>query len=236
VHRVSVPFYRERYRLLERLAARGLRSVRDAQLSERTRFGRRAATFAHVLFPRAESIAADLYWDQIQQRVWLRGHGPYSLDDHPMVARMLEAIVAADELTIPLATLFETVWRAPYQPLIHENKAHVTLHRLRAWLDDHRKGLGRAIVVRDGIVSIADDIDVVVLEPPANLGAPDAPQLSTLDRVAAALDEESPLSARELEERLGISRTALNHACRALLEAGRITCSGQGRALLYCAA
>jgi hypothetical protein len=166
VHRVSVPFYRERYQLLERLAARGLLSVRDAVFIERTRFDRQPTTFAHVLFPRAESIAADLYWDRVQERVWLHGRGPYSLVDHPILARMLEAIVAADELAIPLASLFEAVWHVPYQPLIHENKAHVTLHRLRAWLDSHHKGMGRAVLVRDGVVSIASDIDVVVLESP----------------------------------------------------------------------
>ncbi|HEY5951517.1 MAG TPA: winged helix-turn-helix domain-containing protein [Kofleriaceae bacterium] len=232
VHRVSVPFYRERYQLLERLAARGMLSVRDAVFTERTRFDRRPTTFAHVLYPRAESIAADIYWDRVQQRLWLRGRGPYSLDDHPIVARMLEAIVAADELTIPLATLFELVWRAPYQPLIHENKAHVTLHRLRTWLDAHHKGIGRAVLVRDGIVSIAEDIEVVVLEPPANVGE-QADGASLHDRIVAALDEDSPLSARELQHRLGISRSALNQATRVLLDAGRIACSGQGRALLY---
>ena len=61
VHRVSVPFYRERFRLLERLAARGVRSVRDAQLTERSRFGRRTLSFVHVLIPRADSIAAGVH-------------------------------------------------------------------------------------------------------------------------------------------------------------------------------
>lgn len=58
VHRVSVPYYRERFRLVERLAARGVRALRDAALIERSRFGRRTVSFAHVLFPRAEAIAA----------------------------------------------------------------------------------------------------------------------------------------------------------------------------------
>ena len=35
-----VPFYRERFRMLERLAARGVRSVRDVTLTERSRFAR----------------------------------------------------------------------------------------------------------------------------------------------------------------------------------------------------
>lgn len=236
VHRVSVPVYRERFRLLERLAARGMRAVRDAAVTERSRYGRRAVSFVHVLFPRAESIAADLYWDRIQQRVWLRGQGPYSLDDHPMLARMLEAIVAADELSIPLATLFEAVWRVPYNPLIHENKAHVTIHRLRAWLERHDRTMDRTIIVRDGIVSIAEHVEVVVLEPPTSLDDPADAQPSTIDRVTACLDEESPLTARELQQRLGISRSALNNATRQLLQAGRIYCLGRGRALVYSSA
>ena len=165
IHRVSVPFYRERFRLLERLAARGVGAVREAALVERSRFARRPASFVQVLYPRAESIAADLYWDRVQQQVWVRGHGPHSLDEHPILARMLETIVAADEFALPLTALFEAVWKIPYNPLIHENKTHVTIHRLRRWLDGHQRGMGRAIQVRDGIVSIADDVEVVVLEP-----------------------------------------------------------------------
>jgi hypothetical protein len=153
-----------------------------------------------------------------------------------MLARMLEAIVAGDELSIPIPTLFEIVWRAPYNPLIHENKVHVTIHRLRAWLEKHDSAMGRAIVVRDGIVSMAEHVEVIVLEPPTNLDEPRAEPPSTIDRVTACLDEDSPLTARELQQRLGISRSALNNATRQLLQAGRIYCLGRGRALVYSSA
>lgn len=233
VHRVSVPFYRERFQLIERLAARGVGAIREVRLSERSRYQRRAVSFVHVLFPRPESIAADIYWDRVQHRIWLRGQGPFSFDDHPMLARMLEAILAADGFAIPLADLFEAVWRVPYNPLIHENKAHVTLHRLRAWFEQRSKGMGRAVLVRDGIVSVAEHVEVIVLEPPVDLDAPAYEQRSTIERVAACLDERSPLTARELQRMLGISRSALNGATRRLLEQGRIARVGRGPAVVY---
>jgi biotin operon repressor len=233
VHRLSVPYYRARFQLLERLAARGFKSVRDVSLDERTRFARRPVSFVHVLFPRADSIAADLYWDRVQRCVWLGGRGPFTLDQHPILARLLEAIVGADEFALPLATLFEMVWQLPYNPLVHENKAHVTIHRLRAWLEALRPGMGRSLVVRDGIVSIAEDVEVVVLEPSTAMAEPPSDRAPSRDRVVAILAQESPLSARELERRLGVSRTALNNATRTLLADGRIKCSGQGRALRY---
>jgi len=189
-------------------------------------------SFIHVLFPRPSSIAADLYWDRVQRRVWLAGRGPYSLDDHPILARLLGTIVAANELALPLSALFEAVWQMPYNPLVHENKAHVAIHRLRSWLEAHRKGMERAIQVRDGIVSIAEDVEVVVLEPSAHLVA-ETDRAPLRDRVVAALAEQSPLSAAELEERLGVSRTALNTATRELVDDGSIGCTGQGRALRY---
>lgn len=233
VGRISVPFYRARLQLLERLAARGVKAVRDVVLGERSRFARTPVSFVHVLFPRPGSIAADLYWDRVQRRVWLSGRGPYSLDDHPILARLLGTIVAANELALPLPALFEAVWEMPYNPLVHENKAHVAIHRLRAWLAAHRSGMDRAIQVRDGIVSIAEDIDVVVLEPGAHLVDAQADRAPLRDRVVAALAEQSPLSAAELEDRLGVSRTALNTATRELVEEGEIECTGQGRALRY---
>jgi biotin operon repressor len=228
-----VPFYRARLQLLERLAARGIKAVRDVVLAERSRFARTPVSFVQVLFPRPSSIAADLYWDRVQRRMWLAGRGPYSLDDHPILARLLGTIVAANELALPLPALFEAVWQMPYNPLVHENKAHVAIHRLRVWLAAHRSGMDRAIQVRDGIVSIAEDIDVVVLEPGAHLVESQADPAPLRARVLAALAEQSPLSAAELEERLGVSRTALNTTTRELVDSGEIACTGQGRALRY---
>jgi hypothetical protein len=204
--------------------------VRDVVLFERSRFARTPVSFVHVLFPRASSIAADVYWDRVQRRLWLAGQGPYTLEEHPILERVLATLVAAEGFALPLATLFETVWAMPYNPLVHENKAHVAIHRLRGWLESHRKGMGRAVLVRDGIVSIAEDIEVVVLEPGH---VEDDVRPAVRDRILAALSEQSPLSARELEERVGISRTALNSGTRDLLESGEIACTGQGKALRY---
>jgi hypothetical protein len=231
VHRISVPFYRARFQLLERLAARGAKSVRDVRLVERSRFAHTPVSFVHVLFPRASSIAADVYWDRVQRRLWLAGQGPYALEEHPILERVLATLVAAEGFALPLATLFETVWAMPYNPLVHENKAHVAIHRLRGWLDSHRKGMGRAVLVRDGIVSIAEDAEVVVLEPGHVEEEAERPALR--DRILAALVEQSPLSARELEDRVGVSRTALNVGTRELVASGEILCTGQGKALRY---
>jgi biotin operon repressor len=93
--------------------------------------------------------------------------------------------------------------------------------------------MDRAIQVRDGIVSVAEDIDVVVLEPGPHLVESQADRAPLRERVVAALAEQSPLSAAELEERLGVSRSTLNTATRELVEDGEIECTGQGRALRY---
>lgn len=233
VHRVSVPFYRERFQLLERFAARGVGAIREVQLVERSRYARRVVSFVHVLFPRPESIAADIYWDRVQHRIWLRGQGPYWFDDHPMLAKVLEAIASTDGFALPLAELFEAVWRVPYNPLVHENKAHVTLHRLRQWLEQRAEGMGRAVMVRDGVVSIAEPVEMIVLSPPLDLDATADEQRSTVERVAACLDQCSPLTARELQRRLSISRSALHAATRRLLAEGRITRTGRGPAVRY---
>jgi hypothetical protein len=229
VQRARMPVHRARLQLLERLAARGMRSVREQTTQLRSRFESRTVSIAESLIPRASVLAADIYWDRIQHALWVGGKGPLSLDEHPVLERMLEQIVDAREYTLSLDALFERVWHAPYHPLVHENKLHVTIHRLRGWLDEHSPGLGRAIVVRDGAISIAEHTSVIVLDEPPALAADRRPYRERLlDCLAAA-----PQSAQELERRLGISRTTLHGVTRELIAEGAIECSGRGRALRY---
>ncbi|MGE5182441.1 MAG: hypothetical protein ACM31C_10285 [Acidobacteriota bacterium] len=230
VSRVRIPPHRARLQLLERLAARGMTSFRELAVVERSRFAAHAVSPVRIAYPATTSLAAAVYWDQIERRLWLAGKGPFTLDEHPILAQTLDQLAHAPEQTLALPALFEAVWKMPYNPLVHESKLHVTLHRLRAWLDARAPGLGRIVVVRDGAVSIAGSASVIVL------ALPDEPAIersAPRERVLDCLAAESPLTAAELERRVGVSRSTLHDVARALLDESAIARSGRGRALRY---
>jgi hypothetical protein len=229
--RLQVPVHLRRHRLLAQLAAAGL-APRARKLVVRTRDGRRVEPVLRLFFPAVTEIAADLCWDRVHGTLHLGGDGPFSLAAHPILRRVLETILAAPDLAIPLAALFETVWEMPYNPIVHEGKVHVALHRLRALLAGFHAGADRLLVVQGGVVRVADDRAACVIELPDAAAAPPG---ALADRVLAHLEAVAAAAPRELERRLGVSRSALNLALRALLADGRVERDGASRGLVYSA-
>ena len=229
--RLQVPVHLRRHRLLVQLAAAGL-APRARKLVVRTRDGRRVEPVMRLFFPAVTEIAADLCWDRVHGTLHLGGDGPFSLAAHPVLRRVLETILAAPDLAIPLAALFETVWEMPYNPIVHEGKVHVALHRLRALLAGFHAGADRLLVVQAGVVRVADDRAACVIELP-DAAAP--PPGALADRVLAHLEAVAFAAPRELERRLGVSRSALGLALRALLADGRVVRDGASRSLVYSA-
>lgn len=222
---LQIPLHLRRHRLLDELP-------RDTKLVVRTRTRRRIEPLVRLFYPALTDLGSDLCWDRVQGTLYLGGDGPFSLADHPIVRRVLEAVLATRELELPIATLFERVWDMSYAPLRHEGKCHVALHRLRALLAGWRAGADRLIEVRDGAVRIAHDATVCVIEL-SRITTSDASAASLADRVAAYLGASGDASPAELAQRMGVSRSALSIALRSLSADGRVERVGRARAIRY---
>ncbi len=229
---LQIPVHVRRHRLLARLAASGL-APRARHLFVRSRDGRAMEPVLRTLFPTLAEVNADLCWDRVQGALYLGGEGPFSLGEHPILLRVLEAILGAPRFELSLAALFEAVWGMPYRPLVHEGKCHVALHRLRALLGGWRAGAERLIAVRDGTVRVPDGSAAVVLELAPGRVAEPGPAERLADRVIAALEASRELGIAELEARLGASRTGLQGALRVLAAVGRVARAGRARATRY---
>lgn len=176
---------------------------------------------------RAACGGRSLYWDRVQDLLWLRGQGPHRLADRPVLRRLLEVLTRSSGFSRPADRLFEAVWGGRYDPIVHQTKLHVTVHRLRAWLDERTAGGERLVEVREGVVGLARDADVRVVEAPGV----DVSPADLRERLRQCLAES--LSPADLERVLGASRSSLHQAVRALLRTGAIVRSGRGRALRY---
>lgn len=230
---LQIPLHLRRHRLLEQLTG-------QKKLVVRTRRRKRSEPILRLFFPVLADLGSDLCWDRVQGTLYLGGDGPFSLVDHPIVRRVLEAILDTPDFQLPIATLFERVWEMTYDPLRHEGKCHVALHRLRALLGGWRAGADRLVQVRDGTVRIADDASVCVIELP-NQALPRAPSTagepatgdSLADRVHAHLAASGDASPAEIASRIGVSRSALLLVLRSLTAEGRIARTGRARAIRY---
>jgi hypothetical protein len=222
---LQIQLHLRRHRLLEELP-------RDTKLVVRTRRRKRSEPLLRLFYPALTDLSSDLCWDRVQGTLYLSGDGPYSLAEHPILRRVLETLLATSDFALPIATLFERVWDMSYEPLRHEGKCHVALHRLRALLGGWRSGADRLVQVRDGTVRIADDATVCVIELQRNLEErADADSLA--ERVAAHLAVAGEASPAELASRIGVSRSALLLVLRQLSAAGRVERVGRARAIRY---
>jgi hypothetical protein len=220
---LQVPLHVRRFRLLDELP-------HEVTLVVRTRRKKRSEPLVRLFYPALADLGSDICWDRVQGTLYLAGDGPFSLADHPILRRVLEAVLSSTELALPIATFFERVWEMSYDPLRHEGKCHVALHRLRALLAGWRSGADRLVEVRDGVVRIADDASVCVIE----LTRPrEVPQDTLADRVAAHLAATGDASPAELASRLGVSRSALLQTLRALVAERRIVRIGRARGIRY---
>jgi hypothetical protein len=133
-------------------------------LTLRGRDGTRDAPLVRLVRPDAEATSADLYLDTARREVWLAGAGPFPLGEHPVVERVLEELAREGGAGLPMDELFTRVWGGSYHPLRHENKVHVTLHRLRQWLDARGgPAAGHLVQLANGVVGLDEGAEVRVL-------------------------------------------------------------------------
>jgi len=237
VRACPIDYYRKRLMVLDQVMALGYACARDVHLAERSRSGVAELPLARVWTPPVTATGADLFWNRLVGTLYLRGRGPFRLGERPVLRRTLEALLEQPRLSIPVGALFAAVWGGVYDPLRHEGKIHVTIHRLRKWLDECVPGSQQLIAMGDGEVAIVPNADVRVLEPTRqdrDAGLVGETQQSVRERVLAAIREsEEPVAPRVLVGRLGISRSALNGALRVLTAEGHIERTGSGRAVCY---
>ena len=226
---LQIPLHLRRRRLLDGVVPR------DRKLVIRTRTKKRVEPVLRLFYPSLDDLGADLCWDRVQGTLYLGGDGPFSLAEHPIVRRVLEAVLASPRFELPIGTLFERVWEMSYEPLRHEGKCHVALHRLRSLLGGWRAGADRLVQTSDGMVRIATDATACVIEltVPEKTTGPRANSESLADRVAAHLAASGEASPAEIAARIGASRSALHGALRALSAEGRVERVGRARAIRY---
>lgn len=162
VQRSPTALHQQRLRTLSALGPllfrRGARLVCTAVASG----AREPAELVHLFRPPFEWRNADLYLDEPRKEVWLSGHGPFALGEHPVVEAVLLALLASPT-GLPVAALFDRVWGGEYHPLRHENKVHVTLHRLRQWLACRHPDAAALVILAEGRVRVSEVADVRVL-------------------------------------------------------------------------
>ncbi|AKU98239.1 hypothetical protein AKJ09_04903 [Labilithrix luteola] len=185
--------------------------------------------------PALETRSADVYVDTVQREVSIRGRGPFKLGEHPVVERVLEVLACSHGSATTIEALFERVWGGSYHPLRHENKLHVTLHRLRQWLDERSPEAGALVVLKGGVVTIDEAADVRVLSfqtdkclTPLHRAQPREDVLEA--RVLETLPADGELSTSNVGVLVGASRTAVRAQLSALAQRGLVARRGRGRA------
>jgi hypothetical protein len=220
------PQYLARLRILERLTSAAT-PARCATVIERSRSGEARLPLIRIWIPRITSLGADLYLDRIQQRIYVRGDGPMSLSGRPVISRALDCLISEAARPLPIAEWFERVWGTQYEPLRHEGKLHVTVHRLRRWLTDAARGAEGLVVLCEGMISLAPEVDVRVIGV-----ARDGRAESLRDRIAEILHVE-PQPPAALQSLVNVSRSTLRNVLRELIEAGVVQKKGRGATTKY---
>lgn len=231
VHRYQIPFYLRRLNMLQQLVKEG-ETARGVRITIRQRHGCEQQPLIRLWMPRVEDLGANIYYDRVQGMLYLAGMGPFYVRDQ-LVFKLLESILARQTFAVDIPRLYAEVWGTEYRHLDHEGKFHVTVHRLRAWLDEHGPNKCRSMVhVQDCAASLCQDADVRVVELEGPCGGRVGEECLG-DRVVDLLSTHSPASPREIEAQLGVSRSTLNETIRQLLDVGRIKRMGRGPATRY---
>jgi hypothetical protein len=221
----------DRLRTVEQLVDSGHLDLRSAMVAVRDRRGAARHPLFRLWLPPLEWVGADLYVDRVRSQVHLGGKGPASLAARPVLQQLLETLLAAPDHALTTEELFGRVWDERYDPLVHEGRVHVNAHRLRQWLRDLGSRFDSLIVVRDGVVRLAPQADVCVIELDARAASrPRAGQVR--DRILQCLGDRE-IAPGELQQRLGVSRSSINRTLRVLLAQGRIVRFGAGRSTRY---
>ena len=217
--------------IVERLTDAGHTDLRSAgvQVSHRGRTDRHP--LIRLWLPRLEWVGADLYVDRVRGQIHLGGDGPHPLEGRPVLQRLLDELLTAPGHSLTGEGLFARVWEQRYDPLVHEGRVHVNVHRLRQWLRDLGSPHDSLVVVREGRVCLAPGADVRTLE--LDVEGPGASRSHDVgERVLPCLDRGEGAPG-ELQQRLGVSRSSINRTLRVLLAEGRIVRLGAGRGTRY---
>jgi hypothetical protein len=102
---------------------------------------------------------------------------------------------------------------------------------LRKWFEERCQDEVCTFEVREGEArfGVGTDIRVIDIE-----GGPSIVRAADLkERIVQCLVDEPSLPPRALEEKLGVSRSALNQALRVLMASGCIERIGKGRSVRY---
>ncbi len=223
----------KRLRVLEQLSSAGLRTMRHASVTIRSRHSEEQIPLFRLWLPAIEWMGADLYIDRVRGLLQFRGHGPFSLQNHPILQKALLVVLDHPDLSVRFDELFVAVWGGRYDPLIHEGKVHVTMHRLRRWLNKKRPGAGKLLVVCDGFVGFAADAELRQVTLERRWGAIPTVEPTTSERLLQYLSSGEPAAPKDLERTLGISRSQLNQVVRVLVAKGDVARVGRGRATRY---
>jgi len=233
-YQLQLARYLDRLRVLERLTAGEAASLRDVRVEVRAREATERHPPMRIWLPKLEWVGADLYLDRVRGAIHMRGTPPRTLVSHPVLQQLLENIAARDGFVVGVDELFPRIWGAPFDPLRHEGKVHVSIHRLRRWLDRGHAGSGRLVEIRDGLVRFGPGADVRVLDLDRSRPAPAEPAVpTTRDRIVQCLSCGQAMGSSDLQRKLGISRSSLNQSLRVLVAVGRLLREGRSRATRY---
>jgi hypothetical protein len=234
VHRYPIRHYSDQLRWLRRVLPSAATAARDVSLRLASVHSARDVGLVRLWTPLPECTRADLYWDGIRGVAMLGGRGPYSLERHPVLARVMTALISSPGFALDLPALFEATWGQPYDPLKHEGKVHVTLHRLRSWFAAQGHHGAPLLVLRDGRVALDPGAHTWALTEAATPEAPQAEAPRDLGpRVLAFLREQGPQPPGEIAQRLSLSRTRLTQVLNQLRKTGVVQRTGRGRAVVY---
>ncbi len=213
---------------LERLWAAGFRAPRELSVQERTRHHVIDRPLPRLWYP-TSAIQAELYVDQVRGLFYAKGRGPFFLTGFPKRLEMLHLLTSSPGFASTTAELFQHVWGMEYVSSRHENKVHVTAHRLRKLVCE-LSGL-------EGLVSVADDtiqletFDVRAVTIKDSSGAPTMTSLD--ERIVNLLQAGNSLPASDLEVHFGVSRSTIHSALKRLIATEQIGRTGKGRATKY---
>jgi len=163
VRRSPAARHQRRMAVLDAVCAHGYQSLDDVVLVERTRYTEIELPLFRAWVPRPTAVESGLFWNRVRNTFYVLGTGPHRLDKQPVMKKVLEAILSSPTFSLSLPELFERVWGVSYQPVRHENKVNVTLHRLRRWLQQHVAGDPQLLVTTSGSVSVPAEVEVCVL-------------------------------------------------------------------------
>lgn len=225
--------YGSRLRIMDAASSNGTFPLRHRAVVMRTERGPRRLPFATLWAPDAEAQAADLFYDSIQRRLYIRGAGPIEVDANSLQFRALEVLFGAPNFTVDVDEFYEAVWGQSFHRLRHSTKLHVAVHRLRGMLHTDGAGPSDWIRVRGGRVGLAPELNVCVLE--YESAETTAPETDVSGRVVHLLSATGPLAAPQIGEEIGLGRTATRSLLARLVSTGEIERTGAARATRYTA-